>query len=99
MRLGDEARLVRDALAHLVRHAPGIKRGRIAPGGTLPGEMRELLLRRAPRRYDLVGIFVAQRIEVEAAAFGDLAAPRRRRLMVAEEAPHLPLPLQVALGI
>src|SRR6266404_2933022 len=77
-----------------VRHTIGI-----APGGTLPGEIGEMLLRRAPRRHDLVGVFVAQLVEAEAAAFGDLARAPHRLGMVAEEAPHLRFRLQVALGI
>ena len=47
----------------------------------------------------LLGVFVAQFVEAETAAPGDLQAARQRVLVAAEEARHLGSRLQMALGM
>ena len=81
--LGDEGELMLELGAHLLRHPVGIA-GRRAQ----PGEMDELLLGLAPRLRQLIGIFVAQLVEGEAAALGDLHRPGQRLGMIGEELGH-----------
>ncbi len=90
----DEAQLVLDLLAHLRWNAFGIALRR-----ALPGEMDEVLLRRAALRHDLVGIFVAQLAEAEAAALGELHRARHGLGIIAEQAPHLGFGLEMPLGM
>ena len=92
--LVDEGELMLELGAHLLRHAVGIA-GRRAQ----PGEMDELLLGLAPRLRQLIGIFVAQLVEGEAAALGDLHRPGQRLGMIGEEQGHLRRGFHMPLGI
>src|SRR5690349_5957816 len=67
--------------------------------GTLPGKLGETLLRRHPLRNRLLGIFVAQFLEIKPAALGDFEAAVDRILMAAEQPRHLLRRFQMALGI
>jgi hypothetical protein len=68
-------------------------------GGALPSELCQTLLRRHPLRNRLLGIFVAQLVEAEAAAFDDFEGALDRILAAAKEARHFLGKFQVTLGI
>ena len=63
----DQRQLLDEERAHLVGDAVGI-----VPGGVLPGQLLQIGLRGLARRHRLVGILVAQLLEVEGDALGDL---------------------------
>ena len=94
VQLADQVEFVAQLVAD-----PGRQPLRVALGGALPGQVLQLLLRRAPALGDLVGIFVAQLIEGEMAGLGDLDRAGDGLGMVAEQPHHLLRRLQVALGI
>ena len=66
---------------------------------TLPSELCQTVLRRHPLRDRLLGIFVAQFVEAEAAAFGDFEAALDRVLMAAKPPRHLLRRFQIILDI
>ena len=68
-------------------------------GSPLPREFHQALLRRLPLRNWLLGVFVTQLIEVEAAAIDDFAAAFDRVFPAAEQPRHLLRRFQMALGI
>ena len=65
----------------------------------MPGELDEALLRRLPFRNRLLGIFVAQLVEAEAAALDDFEAALDGVHPAAKEPRHLLRRFQMALGI
>ncbi len=71
---GDQAQLVLDALAHLLRRT---RRPTFA--GAAFREIAQMTRRRRVRGHDLLGILVAQFIEAEPAALGDLERGREQR--------------------
>jgi hypothetical protein len=77
--------------------------GRDAPRKPLrcpfPGQFDEVLLRRSPVRDHLLGVFVTQFIETEAAAFNHLEGAFDRILLAAKQPRHLLRRFQMALGI
>ncbi len=93
-KLRDELQFARNLAAHRLRHAGGI-----ALGGAFPAQPLEPGLRRRAVGRGLVGVFVAQLVEIEAAAFGDLDAGAYGLRMGAKQPRHLLGRLQVALGI
>ena len=92
--LADQFELVAERLADIVRHAAGI----ITPRPD-PGEPFELLLRAAAAGHRVDRIFVAQLVEAEVAALGDLDRARERFGVTPKEPRHLRRRLQVPLGI
>ena len=72
--LRDQREFLRDRGAHLVGHAGGIALRR-----ALPGQRGQMRVRRGARRHRLVGIFVGQIIEREAAALPRSRACARAR--------------------
>src|SRR6185312_16305771 len=85
---------MRNLLGDLLRHARWIASRRAFPSQTL-----ELLLRWHAVDAGLIGIFVAQLAEIEAAALDDLHTARHRTGMVAEQPLHLAARFQMALAI
>ncbi len=75
-------------------HPAGVARARPDPGQVL-----ELRLRGAARTGRLLGVLVAQLVEGEAAAPGDLDGARHGLGIGAEQARHLGRAFQVALGV
>jgi hypothetical protein len=92
--LADERQLVLDR-----RPDPGRHAARITLARPQPGQVGQLLLWVAALAGRLVRIFVAQLVEAEGAAAGDLQAARQGLGMVAEEVRHLGGRLQMALGV
>ncbi len=92
--LRDQGQLVRDEGLHFLGHA-----ARIAFFGADPGEAFQFLLPRAPFGHRLDRIFVAQLVEREADARGDLDAARDGFGMIAEQPRHLGRRFQMPLGI
>ena len=90
----DQVDLVRDLCAGLLGNAAWPARLRAGPGEGL-----ELRLRRAADRHRLVGIFVAQLVEREAATLRDLEAGRDRFGIALEQARHLGRRLQMPLAM
>src|SRR6516225_11282156 len=90
----DQLEFVLDQTADLVRNA--LWKALI---GTLPGELGEALLRRLFLRNRLFGIFVAQFVETEPAAFDDFEAALDGIHPAAKEPRHLPRRFQMAFGI
>ena len=70
---GDQRQLLDEERAHLVRHAVGI-----VPGGVRPGQLLQVSLRGLARRHRLVGVFVAQLLQIEADALRRSPASARR---------------------
>ena len=91
----DQLQLVLDQAADLVRDTLSGNRS-AAP---LPGQLGQALLRGLPFRDRLLGIFVTQLVEAEAAALDDFEAALDRVLMAAKQPRHLLRRLQMALGI
>jgi hypothetical protein len=85
---------VRKRRLDLIGHALGVARARADPG-----QVRQLLLGAAAGAGRLLGILVAERIEAEAATFGDLDRAFDRLGSAPEQARHLGRFLQVALGV
>src|ERR1700726_276845 len=85
----------------LRRPRSGRLEGRTAKafGGALPSELCQTLLRRHPLWNWLLGIFVAQLVEAEAAALNDFEGALDRILAAAKEARHFLRRFQLALGI
>ena len=92
--LGDQRQFMLDEAAHLVRQAV-----RVALARALPSEARQLLVGRAAVGHQIGAILVAQLVEAERAALGNLDRAGNRVLIPTEQAPHLVGRLQVALGI
>ncbi len=92
--LADELELVFDLAADLLRHARGI-----APHRPFARQALEFLLRRRTVIAGLVGIIVAELVQGEAAALGDLQRARHRVGTAAEEPRHLRRRLQMAFGM
>jgi hypothetical protein len=90
----DQRELVVEGRLDRARHAAGIACRRADPG-----QMGELLLGAAAGVGQLLGVFVAELVETEAAAFGDLEGARDRPGVVPEQARHLGRALEVALGV
>ena len=74
---GDQTQFVFDAVTHGPRDA-----GRPAHAGTSLRELTQVRRRRRVRRHDLFGVFVAQFLETEAAARGDLQRRGQQRLRI-----------------
>jgi hypothetical protein len=90
--LCDQAQFMLQRRAHAVRHALGI-----SLLGALPGQPLQHLLRRDGRVVPLLRILVAQLIEREAAAVGDLDRAGER--ITREEPLHLLDRLQIAISV
>ena len=91
---GDEGQLLLQQRAHLLRHAIGV-----ACGGAFPGQRLEVGLRGLARRHRLLGVFVAQLLQIEMEAAGDLERARDGLRILRKEPRHLGGRLQVPLGI
>ncbi len=64
-----------------------------------PGQLFEVRLRGLARRHRLLGVFVAQLLEIEMEAAGDLERARDRLRILGKEPRHLRGRLQVPLGV
>ena len=91
---GDQRQLLDEERAHLGRHAVGI-----VPGGVRPGQLLQVGLRGLARRHRLVGVFVAQLLQIEADALGDLERAGDGLRILREQARHLRAALQMPLGV
>ena len=92
--VADQLQFVLELLADFFRHA-----GRVALGRALPGELRQILQRRLARGRKLGRIFVAQLLEREPAAVGDLDGPRDRIRRGGEQRADFVHRPQVPLGV
>ena len=70
---GDQRQLLDQERAHLVRHAVGV-----VPGGVRPGQLLQVGLRGLARRHRLVGVLVAQLLQIEAGCARRSPASARR---------------------
>ncbi len=70
-----------------------------ALSSALPRKFFEVLLWRTAVRDHLLGVFIAQFVEAEVAAFDDFEAALDRILTAAKQPRHLLRPFQMALGI
>ena len=99
VQLLDQRQLVGHGLAHVLGYASWKAIGRIALPRARPGQVHQLLLRAAALAGGLVGILVAQLVEGEVAARGDLQGPRDGLGIGPEQPRHLGRRLQVPFGI
>ena len=90
----DERQLVFEGRPH-----PGGDALGIAPGRALPGHNLQLPLGCAAFTHHLLGVFVAQLFEREAAAFGDLHRIGQGTGMIAKEGNHLRGGLEMAFRV
>ena len=97
--LGDEREFVVEPLCDFVRNAVGISVFGIALLRARPGQILQMLLRGLARRHRLVGIFVFELAEREAAGFGDLDGAGDGVGKVGEQPRHLRRRLEMPLGI
>ena len=70
-----------------------------APGRTCPCQIFEMGLRRLAFRYRLIGIFVTELVEGEAAGFRDLDGAGKRLFVAFEQARHFFWRFQMPLRI
>ena len=92
--LGDQRQFVFDCRTDLGRNAV-----RVAPGGARPSEFGQRFAWRAAVAGDLVGVFVAEFGEGEAAAVGDLDGVGEGLGVVAEKAGEFGGGLEVPFGV
>ena len=92
--LGDQSQLLGQQRLHMLRHTRWIALGR-----ELPGQLLQIGLRGLARGHRLVGIFVAQLVQIELNAPGDFDAARDGLGMTREQSRHLRAALQMPFGI
>jgi hypothetical protein len=90
----DDAQLVADLAQVLVGQAI-----REEEAGARPGQVGQMLLRRLAGGNGLVGVLVAELLQVEAQRVGDRHGAAKRVLVAGEEAGHLGGGLQMAFGV
>ena len=90
----DEGKLVLQGAAERL----GDPLGKV-PGGAVPGQVFQMLLRGLARRHGLVRVFVRQLVQPEIDRFGDLDGPGGQRFVPGEEAHHLGRALQMAFRV
>ena len=91
---GDQRQLLGEQGAHVVGDAAGE-----APRGMLPCQVIQVRLGGFAGRHRLLGVLVAQLVEREADAVGDLQRARHGLRVVGEQARHFGAGLQVPLGV
>ena len=69
------------------------------PGRPGPGEIAQMFDGRFAGRGEFVGVFIAQRIELEVALLGNLDSPPQCLRIVGKEPMHLPWRFEVALAV
>ena len=97
--LGDERQLFVKPLGDIGGHAVGVLVFRVALLRSRPGEIRKMLLGGFSFRHRLVGIFVCELAEREAAGFGDFDGAGDGVGKAGEQPRHLRRRLQMAFGI
>jgi len=97
--LGDERELFLKPLSDIGRDVVGVLVSRVALLRSRPGEILKMLLGGFSFRHRLVGIFVCEFSEREAARFGNLDGAGDGRGKAGEQPRHLRRRLEVAFGI
>ena len=94
IKLTDKGQLFPDGRRYLVWNTAGIP-----PGGPLPGQLFDMLLRRRSGRHRFVRILVSKLIQRKWTAIGNLLCPAKSRLEPLEKPRHFLGRLEVSFGI